>query len=371
MIRVSWILRALLFVGIGAVLMPAASAGAQQGDALSRLIGLYRSGNAERAAAGLQALVRIAESYDQRALLEYHLGLALLKIRPDEGSAALRRSISLDPDLQPDSAASVAERGAWNAVRSQMRIPSGIRFEPATAILGTGDSLGFVVDVPIASGAVAPAVRVLLAVSPGGELLELWNGIAGERGSWSGMFGGEFLKPGSHPLIVEVVDDAGAAPLRWRRTLVASVDAVTEPLALATRPPSVRAMIPIRVRDVEARKRARRKGIIWGVGGALVAFTASRMVPDVIALGAPNSAPRIALASVYGAGLAGALYGTTRLALSATRKYETTVIVPDEGALRSRRSAEAAWQADSARVASLNGQRASLRRVTVQVRERQ
>lgn len=367
------LLRAMLVVGVGSVLIPFRSAGAQQADELSRLIALYRSGSADKAVLGLQALVRGTDSFDQRALLEYHLGLALLKIRPNEGSAALRRSISLDPDLRPDTAASAAERSAWNAARSQMRIPVGIRFEPATAIPRAGDSLKFVVDVdiPVGSGLGAPPARVLLAMSPGRDPIELWNGKAGERASWDGMVGGDFPKPGSYPLIVEVFDDPGEAPMRWRRTLAVNVEAVSQPFALSARPPMVRAMVPIRVRDVEGRKRARRSGLIWGVGGGLVSFAASRMVPDVISMGAPNSAPRVALASVYGAGLASMLFGTTKVVLSATRKHEKTVVVPDEGALRRRRFVEESWLADSARVGLLNGQLASLRRVTVQVRERQ
>ena len=90
----------------------------------------------------------------------------------------------------------------------------------------------------------------------------------------------------------------------------------------------------------------------------------------MISIGAPNSGPRIALASAYGVGLASALYGSTKVVLSSTRRYETTIMVPDEGALRRQRFAESVWHADSVRVTGLNSRRDSLRRVTVEVRER-
>jgi hypothetical protein len=294
----------------------------------------------------------------------------LLKVRPADGSAALRRSIALDPDLRPDAAASIDERTAWNAARARMRIPASIRFEPAAAIPGTGDSLGFVVDIPLANGIAPPPARVLLAVSPGRDPIELWNGTAGETGKWDGMFGGEPPKTGVYPLIVEVFDEAGAAPLRWRRMLAVTADAVTQPLPLAPRPSVGRAMASIRVDNPDGRKRAQRRGIIWGVGGGLVSFVASRMVPNVIGMSPPNGAPRVALASVYGAGLASALYGTTKVVLSGARRYETTVVLPDEGAMTRRRIAEAAWHADSIRIMAINARRESLRRITVDVRER-
>jgi hypothetical protein len=94
------------------------------------------------------------------------------------------------------------------------------------------------------------------------------------------------------------------------------------------------------------------------------------MVPDVIKLSAPKSAPRIALASVYGVGMASAVYGATNLLFSATRSYQSTVIVPDEAVLQRQRYLNAIWEADSTRVASFNARRDSLRRVTVQIRER-
>jgi len=361
---------AVVFLAIGLGLVPVGSAAAQQGDEMARLISMYRIGNAERAAAGLQALVRVAETGEQRALLEYHLGLALLRLRPAEGSEALRRSISLDPDLLPDASATVAEQKAWDAVRSQMRIPISVRFEPATTIPGTADSLGLVVDIPVPTGVPQPRVRVLVATTQGRDPVELWTGVAGERGMWDGTFRGELPKSGSYPLIVEVFDEAGGAPLRWRRLLAVNSEPVALQLALQSRPTLVRALVPIRVNDTDRRKRSRRRGLVWAVGGGLVSFAASRMVPDVISTGAPNSGPRIALATVYGAGLASALYGTTKVALSVTRRFETTVIIPDEAVLRRQRFAESAWLADSARIMSLNARRDELRRVTVQVRER-
>ncbi len=370
MMRLPRFLCSTVLMGISAGFVPITSAAAQQEDELSRLIGMYRSGNVEQAATGLQSLIRIAETSERRALLEYHLGLALLRTKPAEGSAALRRSIALDPDSRPQPAATSAERSAWEAVRSQMRIPIGIRFEPATTIAGTGDSLGLVVDVPVATGVAQPTARVLLAVSPGRDPLVLWTGTAGERGMWDGTFGGESPRSGSYPLIVEVFDEAGSAPLRWRRMLVVTADALTQPLALAPRPPSVRAMVPIRVRDTDRRNRARRNGLLWAVGGSIVSFTASRMVPDVIRSSPPNSGSRIALASVYGVGLASTLYGSLKMVRSVTKKYETTINVPDEAVLRRQRSAESAWLADSARVTSINTRPEALRRVTVQVTER-
>ncbi|HYW32906.1 MAG TPA: hypothetical protein VE869_15505 [Gemmatimonas sp.] len=362
-------LRAAIIIGVLAF-MPIARAAAQAGSELARLIALYRAGNLEQAVTGLQALVRVAETGEQRALLEYHLGVALLKARPTESAAAWRRSISLDPDLRQDAGASDAERSAWEATRAQMRIPVSIRFEPAVTISGAGDSLGLIVDVPVATGVAAPRARVLLAVSQGRDPLELWSGTAGDRGMWDGSFGAEPARAGAYPLIVEVFDEAGAAPLRWRRMLDVTVEPVTQVLSLAPRPPAIRSMVTIRVSDMERRKRARRSGMIWALGGGLISFAASRAVPDVINLGAPNSGPRIALASVYGAGLASTLYGSMKLLSSATRKYETTVVVPDEGALQRQRSAESVWLADSVRVTSLNARRESLRRVTVRVRER-
>lgn len=351
-------------------LVPVGGADAQQGDELARLIAMYRSGSSERAAAGLGALVRTAETGEQRALLEYHLGFALLRARPSEATAALRRSISLDPDLRPDSAVSSAERIAWEGVRSQMLIPVGVRFEPATTIPGTGDSLGLVVDVPVATGIAQPRVRLLLVLPQGRDPLELWTGVAGERGMWDGTFSGELPRTGTYPLIVEMVDASGATPLRWRRSLKIDADAVTLPLSLAPRPQIVRAVIPIRVSDLDRRKRARRRGIVWALGGGVVSFLASRTAPDVIKLAAPNSGPRIALATVYGAGLVGAFYGTTKFLLSSTRRFETTVLVPDEALLRRQRFAEAVWLADSARVVPLNARLDSLRRISVQVMER-
>ena len=343
---------------------------AAQGGELARFVAMYRAGNSEQAAAGLLALSRVAQSVDQRALVEYHLGLALLRTRPAEASAPLRRSIAIDPDLRPDSAATTADRRAWDEVRSQMAIPTSVRFEPATVIAGAGDSVGVFVDVPGMTGSARPRVRVLLGVGQGKDPIELWAGTAGERGTWDGTFRNEPPQSGAYPLIIEVLNESGEAPVRWRRSLQVSADALSQPLALSPRPRMINAMTAVRVRDTDQKKRSRRRGVIWTVGGTLVSFAASRMVPDAVKISAPNSGPRIALASVYGAGLAGALFGATKLTLSATRSYETTVLVPDEQLLRRQRYQESSWLADSARVTSLNARRESLRRVTVQVQER-
>jgi hypothetical protein len=64
------------------------------------------------------------------------------------------------------------------------------------------------------------------------------------------------------------------------------------------------------------------------------------------------------------------LYGGLKVLRSATRRYETTVLVPDEGALRRQRSADAAWDADSARISSFNARLGTLSRISVQVKDR-
>ena len=359
----------VLLAALVLTLVPWASSAAQATD-LQRFVAMYRAGNAEAAAAGLLTLSRISESIEQRALAEYHLGLALLRLRPTESVAALRRSISIDPDLRPEVAATGAERKAWDDARAQMAVPTGVRFEPATTIPGTGDSIGVVVDVPDIPGTARPRVRVLLALSPGRDPITVSSGFAGERGAWDGTFGNEVPQDGTFPLIVEVLNESGLPPIRWRRSLHVTTEPLPQPFVLAPRPVFASAVVRVRVRDLERKKRARRSGLVWSLGGTLVAFAASRVVPDAINFSAPNSGPRIAVASVYGAGLAGALYGSTKLLFSARRGYETTVLIPDEAVLRRRRFTQSVWQADSARVASLNGRRDSLRRITVQVRER-
>lgn len=358
-----------LLAALVIALAPFESATAQGGE-LARFIAMYRSGNAEPAVAGLLALSRIAETVEQRAVVEYHLGLALLRTRPAEAGAALRRSISIDPDLRPDVASTGSERKAWEDVRAQMSVPTSIRFLPATTIPGTGDSIGMIVDVSAVSGGIRPRVRVLLALPQGRDPVELWAGIAGERGAWDGTFRGDLPQQGTYPLIVEVFDESGVAPLRWRRSLELSTQPLPQPLMLSPRPVMVSGAVSIRVKDDDRKKGVRRRGIAWAVGGTLVAFAASRMVSNAIDIAAPNGGPRIALATMYGLGLASAVYGTTRVTLSATRRYETTVTVPNDAVLRRQRFAESMWQADSARVTSLNARRDSLRRVTVQVQER-
>lgn len=351
------------------LLIPNGSAAAQSGE-LGRLVALYRSGSVEPAVAGLLVLSRIGETVEQRALVEYHLGLALLRVRPAEASAALRRSISIDPDLRPEPTATAAELRAWEDVRSQMPIPSGIHFSPATALAGSGDSIGVTVDVNRVAGSAQPRVRLLLAPAEGRDPVEVWSGTAGESSAWDGMFRGELPQSGTYPLIVEILSETGVAPIRWRRSLEVRSEPLPQPFVLAPRPRRVSAVMPIRVRDTDGQKRARRRGIIWAVGGSLVSIAASRIVPDAINMSPPNGAPRIAVATIYGAGLAGAVYGAVKVALSATRRYETTVLVPDEAELYRQRFIESAWQTDSARMTSLNARRDALRRITVQVRGR-
>ena len=352
------------------LLVPPHRAAAQSTAELSRLVSLYRNGSAESAITGLLALSRTAETFEQRALVEYHLGLALMRTRSPDGAAALRRSIAIDPDLRPDAAATAADWKMWEDVRARMAVPTGIRFEPASTIPGTADSIGLTVEVPALVGSGQPRVRVLVVLPQGRDPVELWSGFAGDRGMWDGSFRGATPEAGTFPLIVEVFSERDGEPIRWRRSLQLSTEPVPQQLTAAPRPPSVSAMQSIRVRDADRQKRVRRRGAIWSVGGSIVAFTATRMVPDVIKRSAPNSAPRIALASVYSAGLVGAFYGATKVAFSARRSYQTTVLVPDEAVLQRQRYLNAIWQADSARVASFNARRESLRRVTVQLGER-
>ena len=341
-----------------------------QGTELARLVALYRSGNTDAAVTGLQALSRTAETYPQRALVEYHLGLALLRTRPAEAAAALRRSIATDPDLRPESAATLAEQKAWSDARERMRVPRGVRFEPSSVLAGGGDSLGVIVDVPRADGAGQPRVRVLLAGGAGRDPVPVWSGIAGDTGRWDGTLMGEFPASGVYPLIVEVWTDSTEAPLRWRRSVQIVANALAEPLPVARRPVLASAAVPVRVSDPEKRRRARRSALLWMTGGTIASFVAWRVVPDAIRVSKPQSAVRIAVASVYSAGFGASIYGGYRLLTSARRRYETTVVMPDEALLRSQRSLLASWQADSLRLSSLNARRDGLRRISIQLLER-
>jgi hypothetical protein len=356
-------------LAVASILMPLSALSAQ-GAELSRLIALYRSGNVEAAATGLMALSRIAETAEQRALVEHHLGLALIQTRPAESSAVLRRSIALDPNLRPDASATNTERAAWESARAQMSVPNDVRFSPSTVIAGSGDSIAIFVDIPVVVGRPQPRIRVLLALPRGRDSAQLWTGTAGGRGSWDGTFDGELPAPGVYPLIVEVFNEPGTAPLRWRKALQIGVTPITEPLPLPPRPAPVASATLVRVPDAERRARTIRRGAIWSIAGGVVSFAASRAVPNAIDISAPNGAARIAVASVYGTGLAGALYGSTKMALALTRRHERDIVVPDESALRRQRFAEARWLADSSRISALNARRESLRVVSVQIRDR-
>jgi hypothetical protein len=352
-----------------AMIVPISSLHAQSGE-LARLIALYRSGSVEAAVAGLLAYARVEQSFEQRALAEYHLGIAQLRTRPSDAAAALRRSIALDPDLRPDSNAVAVERKAWDNARAQMSVPREIRFDPPTTIVGAGDSVGIIVDVPSFPGALTPRIRVLLAIAQERDPVELWSGTAGQRGKWDGSFRGVVPQSGSYPLIVEVFGELGEAPIRWRRSLNVTTEMLPQPAAMTSRPQTYRTMIPIRVIDRDSKQKARNRGLLWALGGSVVSFAATRMAPNAVNMSAPNGGPRIAVASMYGAGLASAVYGGTKVMLSAIREYETTVLVPDEAELRRQRAMISAWQADSVQAATFDPRRESRRRVTFRIQER-
>lgn len=353
-------------LGCVVTLLGPAGAGAQAID-LPRLVAQYRAGNAVQAIDGLQQLLRVATNNEQRALAEHHLGMALLRVRPADASVSLRRSIALDPDLQPDPAATPEERAAWSAARAELPVPSDVMVNPDAVILGARDSLGITVVVP--RGSPRPPARVRLRVLRAGlrDTVTVWNGRSGVKSSWDGYVAGVPLASGQLTVVVEAEDDGSPYVVQWRRQLDVRVEPVRESLRLPERPAATNQVDTITMIDQEGKAKGVQRSLRWSVAGLAAAALSSALVPTAIDYSAAGSAPRIGVAAVYGLGLAATAGGIVWAGLRLSRTNTTSVIVPDEAAIRQYRAALGQWAADSARIDALNGRLGELTRLIVRV----
>lgn len=355
-----------VFRAASAVLLLAAPLPAQGVD-LPRLVAQYRAGNATQAIEGLQQLLRVATNNEQRALAEHHLGMALLRVRPADASVSLRRSIALDPDLQPEAAATPEERAAWSAARAELPVPVEVRVDPASVVLGTRDSLGITVVVARASSRATARVRLRVIRAGLRDTVTVWSGRSGVRSAWDGSVAGVPLTNGQIPAVIEVEDDGSPLVVQWRRVLDVRLEPVREPLAIPTRPVAPVQVDTVTMIDQEGKARSVQRSLRWVVAGVGVAAIASALVPTAIDYSAARSGPRIAVASTYGLGLAVTAAGLVSSGLRLSRTTTTAVVVPDESAIRQHRASLSQWAADSARVDALNGRLNELTRVIVRV----
>jgi hypothetical protein len=360
MMRRSWI-------ALGAAVWCLPAAGQAQGADLSRLVAQYRTGSATQAVEGLQQLLRLAATNDQRAITELHLGMALLRVRPADAPSSLRRSIALDPDLQPDAGATVDERSAWAAARAELPVPVELRFEPASLILGAKDSLGVLVTTASA-GSRSPARVRLRVIRPAfRDTVTVWSGRTDVRSRWDGTVSTVPLPEGRVPVIVEVEDDATSLVIQWRRLLEVSQERVVEPLAMSPRPVAPPLLKAVTTVDRDAAARTVKRGGRWLLAGLGIAAISSALVPTAIDYSAPGSLPRWGVAAGYGLGLAATLGGVAYIGSRINATPNTTVIVPDEPAMRQFRAATIAWAADSARISGLNTRLQELTKISVRV----
>lgn len=358
--RLRWIGRVAVLLANAAAPLAAQSGGSD----LARYVALYRAGRVADATDGLQGLIRTAVGDEQRALYEYHLGLALLRGRSNDAAGALRRAAALDPDLRPDTGATQAERSAFLSARAELPIPSSIDFVPSTAVPEAGELIGVIVRLPDAKARGGVRVRARGLRGPR-DTVTLFAGQVGSRIEWDGTLAGTPAPPGPLPVVVEVADDQASLTILWRLVLEVTSDAVSEPLTLRERPTAWAYDGVVSVQDRERRATAVRRGVrIAAISGTLALATGFGAA-GVAQWSPPESGPRILAAALYGATLIGTSYGAWSAWRAATREREAVYLMADESVLRRNRAALEQWRADSVRVSALNQRLSNLRRLTV------
>jgi hypothetical protein len=311
-----------------------------QGTAeLWRLVALYRSGSAALAVAGLAQLARTAPTTEVRVLAEQHHGFALLRLRSDSAQPVLRRAAAADVDQSLDDRATSDERAAWAAARAELVVPTRVSFAPATAVVGSSDRLGPIIEVlgPVERG--SARVRLLLARPDGRDTVLIWSGNDQNVGQWDGTRAGEIVSPGVWTAIVEADDGRGGPAARAFRSLIVDVtpEEIPQPLMTGAVPLATPATRTIAVIDHDARGRRVRHAGRWLLIGSVIATTAMAATSPVVDRTAAGSPPRVALATGYVAGLAVAALGAVRLWSALTRDETVAVTVPDEARLAEAR----------------------------------
>lgn len=353
---------AALMLAIGGEAVAQASAPGE----LARLVGLYRSGSVAAAIEGLQALVRATPSGMARAEAELHLGLALRRVRPAEAIPLVRGAISADPDVALTGTEVPADDAAlFDAIRRDLPVPDSLTVGVTGGVVGLGEPTTLRLHVRDASRWSAATFRMSAARPGTTDTVPLAAGRVGDEISWDGRIVGQLAPAGAMAIRVEVSDPASGATVTWRRSLTVSYVPLGVALDVPPRPVATRTVDTLRVLDQDHRRDRLRSGTRIAVIGAAASGLASGLADPVADRTAPRSAARGGVAVVGVAGLAGALLGAWRLYDGLFRPREALVAVPDEAALRRQRAIDERWRLDAARVAEINADPASARRLVV------